>query len=212
MLTSKQYKELDKDSKKLFLQAHAPLNLKAGEVLLRKYKAIYVPHSQTWRMPDRLEMTQHKPYIDEITQDEKKIYINFQYQNQSKKLFRLMEQEQNDGKGLGDNRSSYVDMNGRVNHNIIKQGNFYFELVKDANTEIEFLSSLFIVAEIPDVALKKKEEPKKEEVKEATEEEKAIYAKWKESTPRLSKKEFTKQEKISIHKLNKAIKVNEVEI
>ncbi len=207
MLNYKDYNNLDKEQKDLFKQAHAPNSLKVGEVLVRKFTAKYNEHAKVWLMPSLEEMNHYNPITNPVTGEEYKVYKNFRYQNLNRKTLHWMDEQKKAGEKLGDNRGQYRDINGVVHRDVYKQGNFFLKIVTDLNEELELLSKLFIKAVAPEVA--KVKEVKKEVVKEVSQKDKDIYSKWLESTPRLSKKEFAKQQGISTHILNRIIKDNE---
>ncbi len=207
----KQYNELDKDSKELFSQAHAPNKMRVGESLVRRYRALYNGHLKAWTMPTSLELNHYNPVVDSLTGEESKVYKNFRYMAFNRNSLHWIEEQKKAGEKLGDNRGQYKDMNGVVHKDVYKQGNFFFKIVTDLNEEIEFLSTLFIKAEVPKVAVVEKQEPKKE-VKEVevSADSKEIYTKWVEDDRKSSKKEFAKANGISTHILNKIIKENEL--
>lgn len=217
MLKTKDYNSLDKDSKALFLEAHAPKTLRVGEVLVRKYRAFYNSHLKTWIMPSLEELNHYNPVIDALTGKEIKVYKNFRYQALNRSSMHWIEQQVKAGVKLGDNRGQYKDINGNVHSDVYKQGNFFFKVVKDLQAEIEFLSTLFIKAEAPEIAVIKDDAKEAEPVKaaqpvEVSEDSKTIYIQWEKDKLKFSKKEFAKEHGISTHILNKIIKENEASV
>ena len=56
MSLHKQYNELEKDEKELFIEAHGPKTMRVGETLVRRYRALYNEHLKTWVMPSLSEL------------------------------------------------------------------------------------------------------------------------------------------------------------
>ena len=204
----KEYNSLPKEDKKLFEQAHAPSKLAVNEVLMARFRAKYLQGAKTWAMPSLEEMG-HLSLIS-TGNKEVKVLKNLQYVAMNRNSLAIMEGQRQTGETLGDNRGQYKDVNGVVHRDIYKQGNFFFKKVVNLDDEIELLSKIFVKAEAPQISIVKPVEVEKTEVeKPIDKDEKEIYDKWLEATPRLSKKEYAKEAGVSLHILNRIIKDNE---
>ena len=214
MSLHKQYNELDKDSKELFLQAHGPKTMRVGEVLVRRYRALYNDHLKAWVMPDLSELNHYNPVINALTGDEDKVYKNFRYMAFNRASIHWIEEQKKAGIKVGDNRGQYKDLNGVLHSDVYKQGNFFFKIARYLQEEVDFLATLFIKAEAPKAAIVHPVEEVKEEVKEVviSADSKATYDQWMKDKQKYSKKEFAKEHDISTHILNKIIKQNELSV
>lgn len=203
-----EYNQLEMDSKSMFLEFHAPKNLKQNEALVRRYIPFYMEHNKSFRLPKGTELLQESAEGAKVRLSY--ITMPIKHVNELEAITRYQ-----------DNRGVYTDELGKVQPDIIFQSGKYFKVVKDLSKEIEFLNGLVSKPAISPSALmgktpvtaKEIEAAIVEDSKEAIEGEE-IYKEYIDNKQKYSKKEFLaymKEKGIELtkYRLDKIIKQHE---